>query len=145
MALTQAVKQSIWLHTILLDLGARKHFEELRIISIDNQGAIVLARNAQFHARTKHIDIQYHFVREHVEKQHISLTYCATGEMTADIFTKSLPQPAFIKHNLNRRLVDHSAFMLQETTTTGTPMSEDGVDYETEDTLGRSPGEGWYC
>ena len=64
--------------------------------------------------------------------------------MTADIFTKALPQPAFIKHNLNLGLVDHSAFMLQENTTTGTPISEDGVDYEREDTLGRSPGEGWY-
>lgn len=145
MALTQAVKESIWLLAILQDLGARKHSEELRTINIDNQGSIALARNAQYHARTKHIDIQYHFVREHLEKQHISLTYCATGEMTADIFTKALPQSAFIKHNLNLGLVDHSAFTIQESTTTGTAIDQYADIYERKDTLGRSPGEGWYC
>ena len=44
MALTQAVKESIWLQAILDDLGARKHLEEIRTINIDNQGAIALAK-----------------------------------------------------------------------------------------------------
>jgi len=113
MALTQAVKESIWLQAVLQDLRAGKHRKEIKTINIDNQGAIALARNPQFHARTKHLDIQYHFVREHVEKQAIVLTYCPTGEMTADIFTKALAQPSFIKHNLNLGLIDYSAFILQ--------------------------------
>ena len=149
-ALTQSVKESIWLQAILEDLRARKHLEEIRTINIDNQGAIALARNPQYHAGTKHIDIKYHFAREHIEKQAITLTYCATGEMTADIFTKALPQPSFIKHNLSLGLLDYSAFILQETSRTDKAISQDSLDDEREETLGRSPseqspGEGWYC
>ena len=116
MALTQAVKEALWLLAILEDLGARRDLEEIRNINMYNQGALALARNPQFHARTKHIDIQYHFVREHVEKQTITLSHCATSEMTADIFTKALPQVLFVKHNIGLGLTDHSAFRLQETT-----------------------------
>ena len=113
MALTQAVKESIWLQVLLSDLGAGRHQEEERNINIDNQGALALARNPEFHARKKHIDIQYHFVREHAETGKIRLTYCPTTDMTADIFTKALPQPAFIRHNLGLGLIDRSVLMLQ--------------------------------
>jgi len=89
MALTQGVKESILLRGLLRDLGAQRHLEEMQNINIDNQDAMALARNAEFHARTKHIDIQYHFVREHIEKKTISLTYCPTTDMTADIFIKA--------------------------------------------------------
>ena len=98
MALTQAVKESIWLQAVLSDLTASKHQGEVKNIHVDNQGAIALAKNPEFHVRTKHIDIQYHFIREHIDNQNIVLTYCPTADMTADIFTKALPQPAFLKH-----------------------------------------------
>ena len=134
---------------MLENLRARKHLEEIRSINIDNQGATALARNPEYHARTKHIDIQYHLVRVHIEKQAITLTYCATGEMTAYIFTKALPQPLFIKHNLNLGLVDYSANILQETSRTDRAISRDSLDDERKQTLGRSPSEqspseGWY-
>jgi len=136
MALTQAVKESIWLQGLLEDLGARRHLEEMRNINVDNQGAMALARNAEFHARTKHIDIQYHFVREHIESRSIMLTYCPTTDMTADIFTKALPHPTFIKHNIGLGLIDHSAFLLQEGRDDN-PYAYDGWDGST--------GEGGYC
>jgi len=140
MALTQAVKESIWLQAVLQDLRAGRHREEIRTINIDNQGAIALARNPQFHARTKHLDIQYNFVREHVEKQAIILTSCATGEMTADIFTKALVQPLFIKQNLNLGLIHYSAFVLQQRTNL-TIREYPNAD-QRQHTLERSPGEG---
>ena len=46
--------------------------------------------NPEYHARTKHIDIQYHFVREQVQKGEIELVYCPTEEMVADQMTKPL-------------------------------------------------------
>ena len=115
MALTQAVKESIWLQVLLSALGAARHREELQNINIDNQGALALARNPEFHARIKHIDIQYHFVQEHTETGKIRSTYCPTTDMTADIFTKALPQPAFTRHNLGLCLIDRSVLMLQHT------------------------------
>ena len=62
MALTQGVKESIWFQAILRDFGALQHLDEIRNINVDNQGAMALARNAEYHSRTKHIDIQYHFI-----------------------------------------------------------------------------------
>ena len=147
MALTQAVKESLWLQAILQDLGATNHQAEMKNIYIDDQGSIALVKNPQFHACTKHIDIQYHFVREHVEKESIRLTYCATGEMTADIFTKPLPQPSFTKHTLSLGLIDYSVFALQETTSPTAykyPNSQEEITYS-QNTHERSPSEGWYC
>ena len=115
MALTQATKEWIWLQALLLDLGAQKHLEEIRNISIDNQDALALARNAEFHARTKHIDIQYHFIRQHIESGKITLTYSPTADMSADTFAKALPQPAFTRHNLGLSLIDRSILLLQHT------------------------------
>jgi len=115
MALTHAITESIWLQALLLDLGARRHLEEVSNIYIDNQGALALATNPEFHARTKHINIQYHFVRHHLENEKITLTYCRTSEMKANIFTKALPQPAFTKHNLGLGLINRSVVMMQET------------------------------
>ena len=57
MALTQAVKESLWLQGILRDLGGTGHLVEVEDIHVDNQVAIALAKNPEFHARTKHIDI----------------------------------------------------------------------------------------
>jgi len=98
MALTQGVKEGLWLRELQGDLGAFRHQEEIKKIQCDNQGAIALTRNPEYHARTKHIDIQFHFVRQHVESDAIQLVYCPTHQMTADIFTKPLPRPQFTKH-----------------------------------------------
>jgi len=100
MALTQGVKESLWLQQLLHDLGALKHQREIQPIECDNQGAIALTKNPEYHARTKHVDIQFHFIRQHVETNSGELSYCPTHEMTADIFTKPLPHPQCYKHTL---------------------------------------------
>ena len=64
-------------------------------INCDNQGAIALAKDNKFHARTKHIDIRYHFIREAVEDGKILVKYIPTDDNTADIFTKPLAKQKF--------------------------------------------------
>ena len=54
------------------------------------QGSIALAHNPEHHSRTKHIDIQYHFIRQHVANKTIKLHFVGTEGMIADTFTKAL-------------------------------------------------------
>ena len=90
MALLQAVKESIWIQRFLKELERYSAVKNGNRIMEDNQGAIALAHNPEYHARTKHIDVQYHFVRECVEMGKVKLVYCPTEEMVADALTKPL-------------------------------------------------------
>ena len=65
------------------------------MIKCDNQSSIKMANNSIYHARTKHVDAQFHFVREKLQSNEISLMYCNTCENTADIFTKPLGKVKF--------------------------------------------------
>ena len=62
-----------------------------------------MTKNADQHSRTKHIDIRYHFLRDHYHKGDIVLEYISTDIQLADIFTKPLDQSrfAFIRGELN--------------------------------------------
>lgn len=66
-------------------------------IHCDNQGAIALAKNPEHHDRSKHIDIQYHWVRDQVLKGLIRLDYTFTGSMIADVLTKPLARDRHIE------------------------------------------------
>ena len=59
-------------------------------IYYDNLSSIQLAKNPFFHARTKHIEVHYHFVRERVLSGEVELQYVPTDRQNADIFTKPL-------------------------------------------------------
>lgn len=61
----------------------------------DNQSAIQLVKNPEYHKRTKHIDIQYHFIREKFENDDIDISYISTDNQIADIMTKPLPRDKF--------------------------------------------------
>jgi hypothetical protein len=94
---TQATKEAIWLRRLLRELLDQKEHLATTIIFGDNQGAIQLARNPQFHARTKHIDIQHHFVREAQMSGEVDMQYTPTERQIADGLTKALPKDAFVK------------------------------------------------
>ena len=61
----------------------------------DSLSAIRLVNNLEHHTKTKHIDIQYHFIREHVTNDTIQLSYINTKEQLADVLTKALSGPTF--------------------------------------------------
>eukprot|EP00873_Tetraselmis_striata_P016748 jgi/Tetstr1/437012/TSEL_025772.t1 len=68
------------------------------IMMEDNQGAISYATNAVINDMTKHIDVKWHFVKDHVEAGTVKVNYIATDLNTADMMTKPLPRPALEKH-----------------------------------------------
>ena len=61
----------------------------------DNESAIKIANNLVQHSRTKHIDIRYHFLRDHVQKGDIDITHVGTDMQLADIFIKPLDEARF--------------------------------------------------
>ena len=63
----------------------------------DNQSAIALTKDHQYHPGTKHIDIRFHFIHWIIENGSIHLIYCPTEDMLADTLTKALPSPK-VKH-----------------------------------------------
>ena len=65
-----------WLELLLGDLGIQ--VQRPVVIHCDNLSSIQLARNPVFHARTKHIEVHYHFIRERVLAGDIDLTYVGT-------------------------------------------------------------------
>jgi len=69
-----------------------------QIIHPNNQGAIKLSENPQCPARTKHIDIRYHYIRTAREHNKLSVIYILTADMTADILTKALVRDKHMKH-----------------------------------------------
>ncbi|THH16855.1 hypothetical protein EUX98_g9236 [Antrodiella citrinella] len=87
-ALTHAFKEAIWLRNFIIEVFRAPPLP--MNVKSDSMGAIALAKDDKFHARTKHIDIRFHFVRYNIEDKKIILTYCPTDDMTADIFTKAL-------------------------------------------------------
>jgi hypothetical protein len=72
-------------------------YSQAIVIYEDNQDVIALIKNSQFHARTKHIDIQTHFIREKVIEGSIDLFYVLIEQMIADDLIKSLIRDKFIE------------------------------------------------
>jgi hypothetical protein len=127
-ALTEASKEVIWMRRLLHEIETRdiessstdirqSHDESTNqwentedseltplpmpatTIFVDNQGAMKLADNPQFHNRTKHIDIRYHFIRDTLAAGETALQYLPTADMVADILTKPLPRQKHEKHS----------------------------------------------
>jgi transposase InsO family protein len=92
MAAAQSTKEALWWRSTIQGLGYS--IDQPTPLYCDNQGAIALAKNPEHHNRTKHIDIQYHFIRERVADHSVRLVFVGSEDMIADALTKALdPQP----------------------------------------------------
>ena len=91
----EASKEAIWLRTLLSSIGLPP--TSATTLLCDNNAAITLLEDPAFHARVKHFDVRYHFLREHVQSGNISLSYINTKDNIADIFTKPLDITIFTR------------------------------------------------
>uniref|UniRef100_A0AAV1VJF6 Uncharacterized protein n=1 Tax=Peronospora matthiolae TaxID=2874970 RepID=A0AAV1VJF6_9STRA len=94
-ALSLTIQEGKWVHRLLceiLDAAEYKSGPELKIME-DNQSCIKMTNNPVNHGRAKHIDIKYHHIRDEVKRGDVTLNYCETTIMLADIMTKGLPGP----------------------------------------------------
>ncbi|KAJ7549261.1 hypothetical protein O6H91_07G046700 [Diphasiastrum complanatum] len=87
-ALSSATQEAVWLRKLLCEIGM-KHVNPI-VIFCDSQSGIQLAKNPIFHARTKHIEVKYHFVREKLQSEDISIVHCSTLLQVADIYLQKL-------------------------------------------------------
>jgi hypothetical protein len=87
-AASHAAKQALWHGYLLDEIGITQ--PQKSILWSDNQAAIAISHSPEFHARTKHIDITLHFVRDYVEAGKLEIKYVPSRDNLADIFTKGL-------------------------------------------------------
>ncbi|CAN1323102.1 Retrovirus-related Pol polyprotein from transposon RE2 [Linum perenne] len=92
-ALATASSELLWLTSLLTEIGAP--LPAAPTVWCDNIGATYLSRNPVFHARSKHLEIDFHFVREKVANKQVHVAYISTKDQIADALTKPLPAPRY--------------------------------------------------
>ena len=88
-AASWCVCHAVWLRKLLSELNLEQ--EEATEIRVDSKSAIELAKNPVHHERSKHIDVKFHFIREHIREGSVKLNHVASHDQVADMFTKPLP------------------------------------------------------
>ena len=106
-AMANTCVELTWLRYILQDLKVPQTTPTP--LFCDNQAALHIAANPVFHERTKHIEIDAHFIREKVLSKEIDVRFVPSEEQTTDVFTKALSVSKFhylcSKHSLSTSLV----------------------------------------
>ncbi|OXA40185.1 Copia protein [Folsomia candida] len=87
-ALCAGAKEVAWLRKFAEEIGREQ--EEPTTIMVDNTSAIRLVDNPEFHKRTKHVDVKYHYTRQLAEEKKVEVVYTPTQDQKADILTKPL-------------------------------------------------------
>jgi histone deacetylase 1/2 len=105
-AVANATVEIIWVQSLLRELRVSQ--PRPPIIWCDNIGATYLSSNPVFHARTKHIEVDYHFVRERVAQKLLQIKFISSKDQLADIFIKPLSLPLFKGCRRNLNLLDTS-------------------------------------
>lgn len=99
-AISKVVAELTWLVKLLSDFGIS--VSAVIPVFCDNQAAIHIAKNPVFHERTKHIEVDYHFIRSKLHERLIALNHVPTNSRLADVFTK--PLTCLVHHSLLLKL-----------------------------------------
>ena len=102
-ALANGAAEAKWVDSLLKELGVTK--QRTPILWCDNLGATYLTANPVFHARTKHIEIDFHFVRERVAAGELDVRFISTNDQVADVFTKPVTRLMLDRFKSNLNLV----------------------------------------
>jgi histone deacetylase 1/2 len=102
-SLANATAEMIWIEALLKELGVKPRWPPR--LWCDNLGATYLCANPVFHARAKHIEIDFHFVREKVGRRQLEIRFVSTKDQIADGFTKALGTRMFEKFRSNLNLI----------------------------------------
>jgi histone deacetylase 1/2 len=102
-AIADATTELIWVEALLKELGIK--LRQRPCLWCDNLGATYLSANPVFHARTKHIEIDFHFVRERVAAKKLAIKFISSKDQVADGFTKALPVRNLYEFRRNLNLV----------------------------------------
>lgn len=92
-ALANAAADIVWLQSLCTELGVSLHSPST--LWCDNLSALALASNPVFHARTKHTEIDVHFIREKIQNKIIDVGHVPSIDQISDIFTKPFPEAMF--------------------------------------------------
>jgi hypothetical protein len=92
-AVANGVAEATWLRQLLLELHAPP--PRCTLVYCDNISAVYLSNNPVQHQRTKHVEIDLHFVREKVAIGQVRVLHVPTTSQFADVFTKGLPSSVF--------------------------------------------------
>jgi histone deacetylase 1/2 len=92
-ALADGTAEILWLRSLLSELQLSS--PPMTTLWCDNLGATFLSVNPVFHARTKHVEVDYHFVRDRVAKKEIQVRFISSKDQLADVLTKPLSSTLF--------------------------------------------------
>jgi len=94
-AMAHAARETVWLRNLFQELNLPQKYPT--ILYGDNQSALAIARDPQYHARSKHFDIKSHYIRDQISNGIIKEEYCNTDDMIADVLTKALHKPKHLR------------------------------------------------
>ncbi|KAK8951032.1 hypothetical protein KSP39_PZI004596 [Platanthera zijinensis] len=109
-AMTQGVCEGLWLKAILRDIGLQ--VDNPITIYCDNKAAISIAHNPVQHDRTKHVEVDRHFIRDHLDKGNICTPFVNSFDQLADVFTKGLSSDNF-NNNIDKLGMINIYFQLE--------------------------------
>ncbi|KAJ8753682.1 hypothetical protein K2173_026358 [Erythroxylum novogranatense] len=107
-SIANTTAELLWIRSLLQELGVS--VSSPPILWCDNLGATYLAANPMFHAQTKHIELDVHFVRDLVVQKHLQVQFLRSQDQIADIMTKPLPRDRFEFLRDKLRLLPQASF-----------------------------------